>query len=252
MSPKRAIVIPSILLLMSIFQYGHSLTLTLTDLENWKKQMKAELKSEVKDEIFLELSETEEIKRISKEIHEVTKNKEEIITVVQDHGIKLGSLQEFTEKFQETETHIENLGKELNKTISLIGNLEVTQNETDLITKRHADLITELQSGIKDLEVKNNETHESIKIAFDQQVANNDQLYELENDLNGIVVYQNETKLVILNHANQLLVQLETNIDKLEIEQKETKAYIKSFHPTAKGTLQSILKTDLNAACKKM
>ena len=70
--------------------------------------MKAELKSEVKNEIFLELSETEEIKRMNREIQEVTKTNKEIVTVVQDHGIKLGSLQEFTEKFQETETQIDN------------------------------------------------------------------------------------------------------------------------------------------------
>ena len=74
----------SIFLLMLIFQYGYCLTLTLSELENWKKQMKAELKNE----IFLELAETEEMKRMNKEIHEVTKSNEEIVTVVQDHTIK--------------------------------------------------------------------------------------------------------------------------------------------------------------------
>ena len=98
------------LILSSIFQYGHCLTVTLTDLENWKKQMKAEVKDEVKKEILLELSEAEEIKRINTKIHDVTKANQEIVTVVQDHGTKLDSFQKITEKFRETETQIENLG----------------------------------------------------------------------------------------------------------------------------------------------
>ena len=135
MSRKGAFIIGSIFLLISIFQYGHCVTLTLTELEEWKKEMKAELKSEVKNEIFLELSETEEIKRMNREIQEVIKTNQEIVTVVQDHGIKLGSLQEFTEKFQETETQIDNLGKGLNETIILVENLEVEQNETKALVK---------------------------------------------------------------------------------------------------------------------
>ena len=63
------------IILLSVLHYGHCLTLTLEDLENLKKLMKAELK----EEIFLELPETEEIKRINQKIHEATKGNEETI-----------------------------------------------------------------------------------------------------------------------------------------------------------------------------
>ena len=63
--------------------------------------------------------------------------------------------EEFEEKFQEAETQIENLGKELNKTRSLVENnsnmissFEINQNETDLIIKNHTDQITELKNHL--------------------------------------------------------------------------------------------------------
>ena len=58
--------------LLSIFQYGHCLTLTLEDFDNWKKLMKEELK----EEIFLELPETEEIKGINQKIRKVVQTEE--------------------------------------------------------------------------------------------------------------------------------------------------------------------------------
>ena len=57
----------NLLILISLFQFGQSLTLTLSELEEWKKLMKAELKQE----IFLELPETEEVKRINKKNEEL-------------------------------------------------------------------------------------------------------------------------------------------------------------------------------------
>ena len=87
--------------LLSIFQYGHCLTLTLEDFDNWKKLMKAELK----EEIFVELPETEEIKRMNKKIQEFTKTNEEIATVLQSQGIKLDSFQ----------ANIENQNKQINQ-----------------------------------------------------------------------------------------------------------------------------------------
>jgi len=56
----------------------------------------------------------------------------------------------FEEKFEEAETQIENLGRELNKTRSLVENNSnmissflINQNETDLVIKNHTDQITE-------------------------------------------------------------------------------------------------------------
>ncbi len=51
----------TLLILISIFQYGQNVTLTLSELEDWKNQMKAELKLEIETEIFQELPETEDI-----------------------------------------------------------------------------------------------------------------------------------------------------------------------------------------------
>jgi len=227
----------SIFLLMFIFQYGYCLTLTLSELENWKKQMKAE----VKNEIFLELAETEEMKRMNKEIHRVTKSNKEIVTVVQDHSIKLVGLQELTGKFQETKTQIENLGDELNATISNVENLELN----------HSENINQLENRIGVIDRNHNEAQDAINNILnqvnlvktsldqlgsdrdDQQVALNDQLDELENGLHGIVLNQNETKLVILNHANQL-IQVEACIEELKVDQNETKVLVKNHHPIEK------------------
>lgn len=87
----------SIFLLIFIFRYGHCVNQTLTELEDWKNEIKAELKNE----IFEELAETAEIRRIDSKLNEITKSNQEIITVVQDHGIKLNSLHELIEKLQE-------------------------------------------------------------------------------------------------------------------------------------------------------
>ena len=103
------------IMLLSILQYGHCLTLTLEDLENWKKLMKAELKQE----IFLELPETEEIKRMNKKIHGITKSNEEITTVVQSHGIKLDSFQ----------TNIDNQTNQIDQLVNRIEVIDENHNE---------------------------------------------------------------------------------------------------------------------------
>ena len=68
----------SIFLLIFVFQYGHCVTQTLTELEDWKNEIKAELKNE----IFEELAETAEIRRIDSKLNEITKSNQEIKTVV--------------------------------------------------------------------------------------------------------------------------------------------------------------------------
>ena len=142
--------IANFIILISILHYGHCLTLTLEELENWKKLMKAELKQE----IFLEMPETEEIQRINQKIQEVTKGNEEIITVVQSHGITL-------DNFQETETIIENHS-------NLLDDLVAKQNETEVTID----------------ELKNNQT-ESLDIVKNQ-------VNDLENSCTGFGVNQTE------------------------------------------------------------
>ncbi len=87
-----------LLILISLFQYGQSVTLTLSELEDWKNQMRAELKLEIKTEIYQELPETEDIKRIYTELGKNSKNSHELISAVQDHTIQLESLQEFSQE----------------------------------------------------------------------------------------------------------------------------------------------------------
>ena len=72
-----------LLILISLFQYGQTVTLTLSELEDWKNQMRAELKLEIKTEIFQELPETEDIKRINTQLGNFVKTSQEIITAVQ-------------------------------------------------------------------------------------------------------------------------------------------------------------------------
>ena len=79
----------NLLILVIIFQYGQTVTLTLSELEDWKNQMRVELKLEIKTEIFQE---------INTQLGNVAKTSQEIITVVQDHGVQLGNLQEFTQE----------------------------------------------------------------------------------------------------------------------------------------------------------
>ena len=97
MCSKTSVVMNSIFLLILIFRFGHCVNQTLTELEDWKNEIKAELENE----IFEELAETAEIRRIDSKLNEITKSNLEIITAVQDHGIKLNSLQELIEKLRE-------------------------------------------------------------------------------------------------------------------------------------------------------
>ena len=235
------------IILLSIFQYGHCLTLTLEDFDNWKKLMTAELK----EEIFAELPETEEIKRMNKEIQEFTKTNEEIATVVQSQGIKLDSFQ----------ANIENQTKQIKKLENRIEVLDENQNEIKNMTSSMKASLDEL---------KNNHVED--------QTETNDHFDELENELNGLEVNLNESELTLKNHTAQIVqlkisidqlneselilknhtdqtVQLKTSIDKhnesefilknhtdqidqlkisidkLEVQQNETKGIIKDLHP---------------------
>ena len=193
------------IILLSILHYGHCLTITLEELENWKKLMKAELKQE----IFLEMPETEEIKRINRKIQEVTKGNEEIITVVQSHGISLDSFQEFRENFEETGTQIESLSRDL--------------SETKILVENHSNLLT-------DIVAKQNETEVTIQ---SQSVELNEQKNYLDN-FNGTVIEftktindldldeleVNQTKFIAIMNTN--FNQLETDIDELKNNQNES------------------------------
>ena len=118
--------------MISIFQYGQSLTLTLSELEEWKKQLRAELKLEIKTEIFQELPETEEdITRIDTQLGSVVKTSQEIITAVQDLSIQLQSLQEFSQEVHNHTMQIENLGAELQETNILVGNQSTELNRLE-------------------------------------------------------------------------------------------------------------------------
>ena len=177
------------IILLSIFHYGHCLTLTLEELENWKKLMKAELKQE----IFLEMPETEEIQRINQKIQEVTKGNEEIITVVQSHGITLDSFQELRQNFQETETIIENHS-------NLLDDLVAKQNETevkieDLTTNQNENLVI-VNNQISDVVNKQNETEVTIDEIKNNQTESLDivknQINDLENSCTGFGVNKTE------------------------------------------------------------
>ena len=211
------------IILLSIFQYGHCLTLTLEDFDNWKKLMKAELK----EEIFVELPETEEIKRMNKKIQEFTKTNEEIVTVVQSQSIKLDSFQ----------ANIENLTNQINQLANRIEVLDENHNEVQNMTSSMKASLDKLKSN-----------------HVEDQTDTSDHFGELENDLNGLEVNLNESELILKNHTDQIvqlktsihklneselilkihtdqIVQLKTSIDKLEVEQNETKGLIKDLHP---------------------
>ena len=170
------------IILLSIFHYGHCLTLTLEELENWKKLMKAELKQE----IFLEITETEEIKRINQKIQEVTKGNEEIITVVQSHGITL-------DNFQETETIIENHSNLLN---DLVAKQNETEGTIDELKNNQTESLDIVNNQISDLVNKQNETEVTIDELKNNQTESLDivknQVNDLENSCTGFGVNQTE------------------------------------------------------------
>ena len=176
-------VLANFIILLSIFQYGHCLTLTLEDFDNWKKLMKAELK----EEIFVELPETEEIKRMNKKIQEFTKTNEEIVTVVQSQSIKLDSFQ----------ANIENLTNQINQLANRIEVLDENHKEVQNITSSMKASLDKLKSN-----------------HVEDQTETNDHFGELENDLNGLEVNLNESELILKNHTDQI-VQLKTSIDQL-------------------------------------
>ena len=233
--------------LLSIFQYCHCLTLTLEDFDNWKKLMKAELK----EEIFLELPETEEIKRMNKKIQEFTKTNEEILTVVQSQGIKLDSFQANIENqtnqinqlanrievLYENHNEVQNMTSSVKKSLdqlkinhgedqtatndhydeleNYLNGLEVNLNETELILKNHTDQIVQLKTSIGQL----NESELILKNHTNQTV-------QLKTSIDKL----NESELILKNHTDQI-VQQKTSIDKLEVEHNETKGLIKALHP---------------------
>jgi chromosome segregation ATPase len=233
-------------ILLSILQYGHCLTLTLEDFDNWKKLMKAELK----EDIFLELPETEQIKRMNRKIREVMKTNEEIITIVQSHGTKLDSFQadikNKTNQIQDLAKKIEVLDEnhhEVQNMTSLmktsLDQLKSNHGEHQTATNGH---FYELENYLNGLEVNLNKSELILKNHTDQMVklkskdgehltATNYHFGELENHLNGLEVNLNESDLILKNHTDQI-VQLKTSIDRLEAEQNETKGLIEDLHST--------------------
>ena len=187
------------IILLSILHYGHCLTLTLEELENWKKLMKAELKQE----IFLEMSETEEIKRINQKIQEVTKGNEEIITVVQSHGISLDSFQEFKENFKETGTQIESLSRDF--------------SETKILVENHSNLLTDIVAKQNETEV----TIQSQSVELTEDLFGQFQWFiKTVNDLDLDELEVNQTKFQAIMKTN--LIQLETDIDEIKNNQNES------------------------------
>ena len=217
-------------ILLSIFQYGHcSLTLTLTDLENWKKQMRADLKEEVKKEIFLELPESEEIKRMNSKIHQVTKSNQEIITVVQDHGTKLDSFQEFAEKIQETEIQIENLGKDLHETkvhvenhSNMITSFEINLNVTEGNTQTQFGVMDNnlnvIKNSIDDLNDKFKVNQTKFQASIDEHFSKFD---TLENRVNVMEENQEKLQITINNHSSKEIT-MQADVDQLRKNQNES------------------------------
>ena len=141
---KKYPIMPSLkfLILISLFQYGQSVTLTLSELEDWKNQMRAELKLEIKTEMYQELPETEDMTRMNTKLNNFEKTSQEIITAVQDHGAQL---EELTLEVHNHTTQIENLGTESQETNGLvehhsnkINELDFNQNETKSIVENQS------------------------------------------------------------------------------------------------------------------
>ena len=197
--------------MISIFQYGQSLTLTLSELDEWKKQMRAELKLEIKTEIFQELPETEEdITRIDTQLGNVVKTSQEIISAVQDLSVQLQSLQEFTQEVNNHTTRMENIEAELQETNSLVENQstelnrfeneligfnETLQESNNALNYSIADKANELHQLLRDIEslqsqdkveLIRNMTEMKTEIIGDQAEA----LQESEISLNNSIALQ--------------------------------------------------------------
>ena len=97
--------------MISLFQYGQTVTLTLSELEDWKNQMRAELKMEIKTEIFQEMN---------TQLGNAEKTSQEII-----------SLQELTQEVHNHTIQIETLGAELQETNILVGNQSTELNRLE-------------------------------------------------------------------------------------------------------------------------
>ena len=200
------------IILLSILQYGHCLTLTLEDLENWKKLMKAELKQE----IFLELPETEEIKRINLKIHEVTKGNEEIITVVQSHSITLDSHTQFTEKFNNLNDSINSYSDQVIAIKADVDEIKMNQNETLLFVNEQ---IEELENELDGLEVNQNETIQSQSTV----------LREFKNELNGFTDQLNDVANNMENKASKAQLQ-DLKVNKFKICQNKSRILDSNSH----------------------
>jgi chromosome segregation ATPase len=145
------------------------------------------MKAELKEEIFVELPETEEIKRMNKIIQEFTKTNTEILTVLQSQGIKLDSFQ----------ANIENQSNRINQLANRIEVLDENHNEVQNMTSSIKESLDKLKSN-----------------HVEDQTETNDHFDELENELNGLEVNLNESELILKNHTDQI-VQLKTSIDQL-------------------------------------
>jgi myosin heavy subunit len=179
----------NLLILISIFQYGQSLTLTLSELDEWKKQMRAELKLEIKTEIFQELPETEEdITRIDTQLGNVVKTSQEIISAVQDLSVQLQSLQEFTQEVNNHTTQVENIEAELQETNSLVENqsTELNRFENELI-------------GF-------NETLQESNNALNYSIA--DKANELHQLLRDIESLQSQDKVELIRNMTEMKMEM--------------------------------------------
>ena len=211
------------IILLSILHYGHSLTVTLEDLENWKKLMKAELKQE----IFLE-------------IHKVMKSNEEIITVVQSHGNKLDSFQEFRENFQETGTQIESLSSLVENHLNLLTDIVAKQNETEVTIQSQSvelneqknyldnfnDTVIEFTKTVNDLDL--NSRIDELEVNQTKfQATINTNFSQMNDKIDGVIENQSGIPDMITDCSSQV-TGMETDINDLKYNQTEILVIIKN------------------------
>ena len=191
--------------MISLFQFGQSLTLTLSELEEWKKLMKAELKLEIKTEMYQELPETEDMTRMNAKLNNIEKTSQEIITAVQDHGAQLESLQELTLEVHNHTTQIENLGTELQETNGLvehhsnkISELDLNQNETKSTVENQSAELNRLENDW----IGFNETLQESNDALNYSItAKGNEFQQFLTDIESI---HNEDKVELIRNMTEI------------------------------------------------
>ena len=175
----------NLLILMSIFQFGQSLTLTLSELEEWKNLMKAELKLEI--------------------LSNVEKTIQEIITAVQDHGIQLGSLQEFKQEVHNHTTQIESLNTEIQETSGLVEDHSSKINELNLNQNETKSDMENLSTELNRFKNELSELNKTLQVSNDAlNFSITEKAHELQQLLSDIKSMHSEDKVELISNMTEM------------------------------------------------